>query len=329
VNANQGGRDAVLVRVSETGGAAAVDYTSFLGSAEDNSASSVTVSGGSVFLAGKTSGALPGAVQAGGRNAFAAGFDAASGAVQWVQQVSGRDGVSEANGVIVDPSGDGVLDRLGLPTGAVAYADSRVITARSSVREGDHFFVSVDGGRKRKITIDADETMRSLTFKLNAVLVLDANADVRRASAGDALRITPKEGVTITLSRGADGQDALSGLGLPDGAIRGDAPAGRDGEDSTSSAPRVFALELPARLSIGDRDAALAATEAITDALSKVRRAYSDLTMDPALRELLEGPKNGRRGGTVPAYMQDRLANYTAGLERLTAGGGGQTLGLF
>lgn len=331
INANQGGRDAMLVRVSEgpAPGQASVDYTSFLGSADDNSASSVTVSGGAVYIAGKTSGALPGATQAGGRNAFAAGFDAASGAVQWVQQVSGRGGVSEAAGVIVDPTGDGVLDRLGLPSGAVAYADSRVITARSSVREGDHFYVSVDDGRKRKITIDADETMRSLTFKLNAVLVLDGRSDVRRSPGGDALRITPNEGVTVTFSRGADGQDALSGLGLPEGAVRGEAPLGAREEDATSDAPRVFALELPAGLSIADRDGALAASEALSEALSKVRRAHRDLTMDPALRDLLEGPQNGKRGGQVPAYMQERLANYTAGLQRLSSGGGGQTLALF
>ncbi|MFP4517934.1 MAG: hypothetical protein ACLFQ5_00610 [Oceanicaulis sp.] len=332
INTNQGGRDAMLVRISEgpAPGQAEVDYTSFLGSAEDNSASSVTVSGDAVYIAGKTSGALPGAAQVGGRNAFAAGFDAATGTVQWAQQVSGRGGLSEAAGVVVDPTGDGVLDRLGLPSGAVAYADSRVITARSSVREGDHFFVSVDGGRKRKITIDADETMRSLTFKLNAVLVLDANADVRRSSSGDMLRITPKEGVTVTLSAGGEGQDALSGLGLPEGSIRGKASLlDRDG-DSTSDAPKVFALELNKPLSITDRDTALAAGEALSDAVSKVQRAHRELTMDPALEELLEGPQAGRRGGPVPAYLQAQLANYSAGLERLNAGGGGgQTLALF
>lgn len=332
VNANQGGRDAVLVRISEgpAPGQARVDYASFLGSAEDNSASSITVSGGAVYLAGKTSGALPGGTQVGDRNAFAAGFDAATGAVQWVQQVSGRGGLSEAAGVVVDPAGDGVLDRLGLPSGKVAYADSRVITARSSVREGDHFYVSVDGGRKKKITIDADETMRSLTFKLNAALVLDANADVRRSAGGDMLRITPKEGVTVTLSAGKAGQDALSGLGLPEGSLRGKASLLDRNEDTTSDAPKVFALELPRNLSIADRDGALAAMEALSEAVSKVQRAHRELTMDPALKELLNGPQAGKRGGTVPAYLQSQLANYSAGLQRLNAGGGGgSTLALF
>ncbi|MFW6299799.1 MAG: hypothetical protein ACOC20_02615, partial [Oceanicaulis sp.] len=89
-------------------------------------------------------------------------------------------------------------------------------------------------------------------------------------------------------------------------------------------------LELNKPLSITDRDTALAAGEALSDAVSKVQRAHRELTMDPALEELLEGPQAGRRGGPVPAYLQAQLANYSAGLERLNAGGGGgQTLALF
>lgn len=332
VDANQGGRDAVLVKISETGGgtAASVDYATFLGSAEDNSASAVSVADGKVYIAGKTSGALPGGVQVGERNAFAAGFDAATGAREWLQQTSGRGGLSQSAGVVVDPAGDSVLDRFGLPSGEVRYADSRVITARSSVREGDHFYVSVDGGRKRKISIDADETMRSLTFKLNAVLVLDGNADVRRSAEGDMLRIKPKEGVTLTFSAGSDGRDALKGLGLVEGAVTGKASLLDRDSETDSASPGVFALELPATMNIGTRDGALAASEALTKAQSMVQRAWRDLTMDPALKDLLNGPQAGRRGGTVPAYLQSQLANYSAGLQRLNAGGGGsQTLGLF
>ena len=333
IEAHQGGRDAVLVKISETGGGAgaAVDYTTFLGSAEDNSAQSVAVSNGKVYLAGKTSSALPGASQNGARNAFAAGFDAATGAREWVQQVSGRGGLSEAAGVVVDPNGDSVLDRFGLPSGAVRYADTRLVTARSSVRDGDHFYVSVDDGRKRRITIDADDTMRSLTFKLNAVFVLDAAADVRRSPEGDRLRINPRDGVTVTLSPGAEGQDALKGLGLVQGSLTGKDLLADDDEDETdAAAPSVFALELPSRMSLADRDSALAAAEALTAAQSKVRRAWRDLTLDPALKELLNGPQNGQRGGVAPQWMSERVANYQAGLDRLLAGGGGgQTLGLF
>ena len=327
LTANAGGRDAFLMKISD-GPSASVDFTTFLGSAEDNSANSITVSNGVAYVSGKTSGALPGQTQTGDRNAFVAGFDTTSGAVTFTQQLSGRGGLAEANAVVVDPTGDNALDKMGLPTGEVRYADSRVITARSSVREGDHFYISVDGGRKKKITIDADETMRSLTFKLNAVLVLDGTSDVRRSSNGDMLRIQPKEGVKIELFAGDDGRDALSGLGLPEGSIIGKGSL-LDKDDSTSDAPEIFAMELPASMSISDKDAAAKALEALSKAQSVIQRAYRDLTTDPALKALLNGPQAGKKGGTVPAYLTAQVSNYQAGLDRLLGGSGSTTLGLF
>lgn len=328
VTGNAGGRDAVLVKIND-GPAASVGFTTFLGSAEGNSAAGVSVAGGKVYLTGKTSGALPGAQQSGSRNAFAASLDATTGALDWVQQVSGRGGLSEGAAIVVDPAGDNALSKLGLPSGSLSYSDSRLVTDRSALRAGDHFYVSVDDGRKKKITIETGDTMRSLTFKLNAVFVLDASADVRRAATGDMLRITPKEGVRIEFSPGKAGEDALGGLGLPVGAVTGKASLLDKNEDTTSDAPKVFALELPSRMDISTKDGALAASEALTEALSKIQRAYRELTIDPALQDLLAGPKAGKRGGTVPAYLSAQIANYSAGLERLQSGGGGGTLGLF
>ena len=80
---------------------------------------------------------LPGASQLGTRNAFAAGLDAGTGALEWAQQVSGRGGVSQGTGVVVDPQGDSILSKLGLPSGKIVYADSRVVTAQSAARAGD------------------------------------------------------------------------------------------------------------------------------------------------------------------------------------------------
>ena len=44
------------------------------------------------------------------------------------------------------------------------------------------------------------------------------------------------------------------------------------------------------------------------------------------VRDLFGQNGPGKRGGTVPAYLQNQLANYSAGLERL---GGGTTFGFF
>ena len=91
----------------------------------------------------------------------------------------------------------------------------------------------------------------------------------------------------------------------------------KDDEDTTSDAPELFALDMPTSLSLVDEDAATKAMEALEHAMSIVQRAYRDLTMDPALKALLEGPQAGRTGGTVPAYLNSQLANYQAGLARL------------
>lgn len=321
--ANAGGeRDAVLVKLTD-GVSATVNFTTFLGSDQDETANSVTVADGKVYLGGKTTGSLPGQTLSGTREAFAARFDATTGASEWVTQIGGREGVNEATGVSVVAGGDSILDSLGLPAGKLAYSDTRVVTDRTSARDGDHFYLSVNGGRRKKITIDGDDTMRALTFKINAALILDGNADVRRASAGDQLRITPKEGSTIELFEGGKGQDLLKSLGVKPGAIVG--KASLLDEDKSSAAPPLFAMDLPTTISLQDKDKSEAAFEALEQAMSIVRRAYRDLITPQSVKDLLGGSDGpGKRGGGVPAYLSAQVANYSAGLARLNSAPSGQ-----
>ncbi|MBI75444.1 MAG: hypothetical protein CMH94_07555 [Oceanicaulis sp.] len=324
VGAHNGGvRDAFVVKLTD-GASASVDYTTFVGSDSDDGAADIEVFNGKVYIAGKTLGGINGDTLNGERDAFAAQLDAATGALDWSHQMSGRNGLSQATGLAIGAGDDSVLDALGLPSGTLTYSDTRVVTDRSSAREGDHFYVSVDGGRRKKISIDGDDTMRSLTFKINAALVLNGTADVRRSSDGDQLRIKAAEGKTIELFAGADGRDLLESLGIQPGAIVNTGSL-LDDDEKTSDAPPLFALELPVSMSLADEKSAESAFEAIQDAMSKVQRAYREITMDPALKALLEGPQAGKKGGTVPAYYSAQLANYQAGLSRLSAGpqGGG------
>ncbi|MCW5724109.1 MAG: hypothetical protein KIS81_04035 [Maricaulaceae bacterium] len=317
VNGHSGGRDAVLIRIGD-GASPAVAWTAFLGSDADDAARSVAVHDGKVYVAGNTTGDLPGQTLNGTRNGFAAQFDAASGALDWTVQTGGRGGHSDAAAIVVDPGGDSVLGKLGLPSGTVAYADTRVVTDRTSVRAGDSFFVSVNGGRKRQIVIGPNDTLRSLTFKINAVLLFDGSADVRRTADGDILRISPKTNVTIDLSAGPEGRDALAGLGLVPGAVTKTPSALDKNADRSAAAPPVYALGLPSSLSLSSPERAKAAMKALEDAMSAIQRAYRELTQDPALKSLLEGPQGKR--GPVPSYLTAQLANYQAGLERLNAG---------
>ena len=321
--AHSGGeRDAVLVKLTD-GASATVDYTTFLGSDKDETANAITLDGSKLYLAGKTTGALPGQSLIGDRDAFAASFNAADGAFDWAVQLSGRSGISEATGVSVVAGGDSVLDALGLPAGTLTYSDSRVVTDRTAARDGDHFYLSVNGGRRQKISIDADDTMRSLTFKINGALILDGTADVRRATNGDALRISPKEGSTIELFAGSEGSDLLKALGMAPGAIVKSVSA--LDKDGSADAPPLFAMDLPTLMSLSDKDESKTAFDAISHAMTIVQRAYRELTTPASLKNLLnEGP--GKRGGTVPAYLTKQLANYSAGLERL---GGSSSGGLY
>jgi hypothetical protein len=196
-----------------------------------------------------------------------------------------------------------------------------VIADRSSAREDDYFYVSVNGGRRKKISLDGDDTIRSLTFKINAALVLDGTADVRRSSEGDMLRIKAAEGSTIELFAGADGRDLLKSMGLQAGAIVNTGSL-LDKDEKTSDAPPLHALDLPPTMTIGSLEDAEKAYEFIETAMSKLQRAYRDITMDPALKALLEGPQAGKQGGPVPAHVSAQLANYQAGLARLSGGSG-------
>lgn len=312
-----GVRDAFLVKLSD-GASANIDYTTFIGSDDDETANSVAIHDGKVYVAGKTSGELDGVTSIGERDAFISRVDGATGTVEWNTQISGRGGVSEAKSVVVGAQDDSILDALGLPTGKLTYSDTRVVTDRSAAREGDHFYISVDGGRRRKIEIDSGDTMRSLTFEINAVLVLDGTADVRRSTEGDMLRIKAAEDHTIELFSGAEGRDLLSALGMKPGAIVNNGSL-LDDDDKSVDGPPLFAMDLPAEIDLFDEDKAAAALESLQAAMSIVQRAYRDITMDPALKELLKGNQRGKTGGTVPAYYNAQLANYQAGLARLNS----------
>ncbi len=310
-----GVRDAFLVKLTD-GASATVDYTTFIGSSDDDTGNALTLDNGTVYIVGKTSGELEAGAGVGDRDAFAVKVDGASGAVEWTSQISGFGGVAEATSVALGTSDDSILSALGLPNGDVVFSDSRVVTAKSAAREGDHFYISVNGGSREKIEIDADDTMRALTFKINAALVLDGAATVIRDTDGDRLEISVAEGSTIELFAGAEGEDLLKALGVQAGAITDPID---DSEDGVSDSPPIYALELPTDINLDDEDQAQLAYEALEAAMNILQRAYGDITRDPALAALLEGPTAGKTGGTVPAYLNAQLANYQAGLQRLSS----------
>lgn len=304
--------DGFIVKI--TGGT--VDYTTFVAGGDVDRIHDVTVSNGTVYVAGETRGDLGGGAFTDGVNGFVAEFDA-TGTQNWAYQYSGLGGASKAQSVVVDPTGSSVLDTLGILSGEIEYGHANTITANSTVRAGQSFRISIDGGFGKKITIDDDETFRSLTFKINAVLLLDGKAVVRKTSDGDVLRIEVNEGVRIDLIAGEDGQDALAGLGIKVATIYDDGSLLDSAEEQEARTP-IFGLGLEDGINLANTTDAAYALEVLNGALKEIRDIYREITKDPELEALLKA--GSKTSGTVPAYLTAQLANYQAGLARLSAG---------
>ncbi|BCW88150.1 hypothetical protein sos41_12880 [Alphaproteobacteria bacterium SO-S41] len=321
--ASSGGVDGFVFKLDDSGSSVASDFVTYLGTNGSDRINGLAVSNGRIFVAGDTKGTLPGATAThpDTQNAFAAEIDA-TGAQVWASQFGVTTGEGYGRGLAVDTGGASVLDALGLPKGTLKPGgQAHTITAQTTARAGDYFTIQLNDYAARKITIDPGETMTSLVRKLNSVLGLNGKASIARTAAGDTLKIEPKEGQTVKLKAGAGNLDALAGLGLSAGQFTVESD---DKTAADSDALPTYALGLKASYSLLSTDSAATARSAIEAAMSAIRTAYRELTMDPALKKQMaeadSAEKKGKTGGTVPAYLQAQLANYNSGLQRLTGG---------
>ena len=170
-------------------------------------------------------------------------------------------------------------------------------------------------------TVELDQATQGRLSRMDAMQVQAMALETKRRREFGMLRIKAAEGSTIELFAGADGRDLLKSMGLQAGAIVNTGSL-LDKDEKTSDAPPLHALDLPPTMTIGSLEDAEKAYEFIETAMSKLQRAYRDITMDPALKALLEGPQAGKQGGPVPAHVSAQLANYQAGLARLSGGSG-------
>ncbi len=307
-----GERDALLIALDD-GVTPQLAWSRRLGGGGDDMATAIRLSGGAVFVAGSTTGGIDGNPMSDRINAFAARLDGATGATSWVRQVSGREGQSGGVGIAVDPAGSSILDRLGLPTGTLRFDEATRVVDRTPARAGDEFFVRIDGGPPRRIVLQADDTFRSLAFRIGRALGLDGTAEVRTRDGADRLGIVPRGDARIELVRGAAGRDATEALGLVPGLVRA-SPAAQAGRTQTIQPP-VIALDFDPTRVPRTREEAEALVDALAASQSRLRTAYRTITQDPAVLAAEQRP--GRTGGTVPEALRRQLANYQAGLARL------------
>ncbi|MBL4602562.1 MAG: hypothetical protein JKY84_07450 [Emcibacteraceae bacterium] len=276
-------------------------------------------------MAGTTSGTLSGETHNGITDGFTAKIDASTGALAWQEQLSGTSGYNESTAIAFTQTGSSVLDKLGLPTGTVNNTEIRDLETQTSLRAGDHFYISVNEGRKIKIDIRAGDTFQRLVTRINTLSTRNLKASVTYGENGPALKLEARNGASIEFIGGADGRDALAKLGFEERSILSPEllfDLNNDGgEIDPNDLGGVFALGLNNGFSFSNKTEAEYIFNQLEDAIKVIQSAHRSLTFDPIRAQILRDSKNNI--GPAPAFLQDRLARYQDGLQRVLAVTGG------
>ena len=324
-NSYSGGKDGFVTKLSDNGSGFSADFTAFLGTAATDSISDITAQNGEVYLSGVTSGTLAGESKTGITDGFVAKLDAGSGALLWQEQLGGEiGGYNEATSIAYSADGSSVLDKLGLPTGNLDRDETRNIETQTSVRAGDFFYVSANGGRDIKITIQDGDTFDRLATRINALSTRNLEASVSLGENGPALKLEAINGATVDLKSGADGRDALSKLGIEERSIISSEvlfDLDKSDEIDPTKLGGIFALGLNEGFAFSNRTEAEYIFKQLDDAIRVIQSAHRSLTFDPVRAQILQDAKNNI--GPAPAFLQDRIARYQDGLQRVLAVTGG------
>ncbi len=302
---HNGGSDGFVMKIADAGQSASASFVSYVGTGASDSAANVVVNNGDIYVAGATNGSLTGGTAPSASNAYVAKLDD-TGAQVWVHQYAGSAGTGAARSIAIDPQGGSVLDTLGLPRGAISLDPSRDVTAQSSARAGDFFYVSVNGLDPHRVTVEAGDTLRSLATRIAGTLALKGTAKVTHGAAGDELTIQANAGSVIELKRGDKSFDALAGLGIEPGKLYNTTSAQATG--ATAKDKIVFALGLTPTMSLSTQSHARTVVASINQALTAIRGAYQALT-SPASTATASTTSTA-----VPANVTRQLASYQAAL---------------
>ena len=322
--AASGGTDAFVAQVNENLADSGANAIAYYGGSGDDRATALTVSGGQVWIAGAAGTDLPGLPAVGKKDGFIANIDISTGVAAYSQRFSGKDQMAAPTAIAVDSSGSSVLDRLGLPKGVIGGVQSMQLSARSSLRAGEHFTLAVGNSPARTITIDAGETLDSLATKINRASGFAATATITTSLTGQRqLAIKPSNAqAQIVLGAGVGDKNALATLGLPEGVL-----AQTSFVNGTSVAadggPKIYGLGLSSTLNLDSASQIAHAQAVIAAAQGVVRQAYKDLVAanTPQTPAQKAAATNGSASKSVPTYLTNELANLQAGLARLTGSG--------
>jgi hypothetical protein len=319
--AASGGTDAFAAQLSESLNPTAGDAIAYYGGTGNDRATALSVSGGQVWIGGQAGTDLPGQAPVGTKDGFLAQLDIANGTIVNSQRFTGRDGVAAPTAIAIDTTGSSVLDRLGLPKGALTFDTSQQLTSQSTVRAGEQFVVGGLTGPGVTVTIDPGETLTTLATKIQRASGSQLIATVSNTGAQAQLKLKPANSASLVqLTGGPGGRNALPTLGLPEGLIAGTITISGKTKPADGGTP-IFGLGLASTLNIDDAAQISHAKAVVASAQGVIRRAYQALVTaaTPKNPAAVAAAASGKHG-TVPQYLTNELANLTAGLRRLTGG---------
>ena len=316
------GEEAFVASLSPDLQPSSSDALTYVGSSTDQTATAFTVSGGQVYLTGKiATDPIPGEGQTSASNGYAAAVDPRTGQVTWSQTFAGLDHEDAPTSIAVSQGGASVLDQLGLPSGKIDFSVSQQLVANTSVRPGDEFYVKVGtNGALTPVTITSNDTYQTLATKIERASGFNVTATVLPGTAGSQLNVTQAaSGQPVQIVAGPDGADALGSLGLTEGVVSKTAASAtalaptqtQGGLPATTSIKNGYSLQLPSTLTLNSAADIKQAMAALSNAINVVQGVYQNMITPPA-------SATANTSGTVPQYLINQLANYQAGLARLT-----------
>lgn len=285
----------------------------------------VSVSDGNVYIAGQTGPQIKTTVGSGtsiktvtGKAGYVAQINPDSGQVGFTTALQGQNGIASPTSIAVANGAASVLDRLGLPQGEIRQsAASKLLTTATSLQAGDSFSVlTTPGEAPTKITIQAADTLQTLANRINQASNFKLQAKVDTTATEQKLQITasnPQD--SVQLLAGPTGQDALSALGLTAGLVQPKSPS--TSSSSTPPPQTAFGLNLSPSLNLTTTTGAKQAGAQIQFAISELQSAYQAIVKANTPKSAQAAASSGK----VPAAVQAQLANYRAGLARLTGSG--------
>ncbi|MEX6723684.1 SBBP repeat-containing protein [Parapedomonas caeni] len=315
--------------VARLDGALTAQGVTYIGTDQGDRISDVAIRDGNIYVSGSTTGVLAGSGRKGSVDSFVSRLDLGSGAVEATAQYGAVETATAGVALALNTQGySSTLARLGLTAGVQNPAQSSDLLSQTSLRKGDYFYISVDGGTKRKITIREGDTLKSLSVRIKAISS-SLDVSVSTLSTGTKLQIKVKGDATVDVLAGDNGRDALAKLGMePTKLLSAERLYGLGGEDEMETLLTPggsYALGLTSALTFDDKRSASYVLSQISNAMSTIQRAYRSLYYDETRVQLAQNAKYAG-SGSAPAYLTKQLANYQDALSRLGGGVSSSTL---